>query len=285
VKGKPRGGSHSTQPGRQAQSQSGAVKRKPQSATGTQSAIVGLGIPGVLFGQGLALIPFSFAACTFFMSIAVILSWLVLFQTFREMSKRLAGVLISLALLGTTLWVILVPAPLRAFLFSNPGNYPEGTDIYGIKWKPNFSELSIITSNDSDIDYTHFDVSLRVGPDLAFETGGMAPGINQCSLGIEVPESWLDLRLTSTDKNKPSSIPLLAPTAGSLYRIRCATFLSKSKIDARIAITSRNDQHVEPQWAAMLVDFDASFRHRHHFFKQCFKVNCGDIPETIFDKH
>src|SRR4029077_4482255 len=124
------------------------------------------------------------------------------------------------------------------------------------------------------VDYTNLDVLLRVGSDLGFEAGGMAPGLNQCSSGVEVPENWLDVRLRSTDKNRPLSIPLLAPTSGTLYRIRCATLVSKSKIQARIAIVAQNDQHVEPQWAAMLVDFDASFRHRHRFFPQCFKGNC-----------
>ena len=125
---------------------------------------------------------------------------------------------------------------------------------------------------------------LKSGPDLEFETGGIAPGINQCSFGVERPEGWLDLRISSTDKNKPWSAPLLAPTSGSLYRIRCPTLVSNSKIEARIAIVSRNDEHVEPQWPAMSVDFEASFRHRHWFFPQCFKGSCGEIPETIFGR-
>jgi hypothetical protein len=256
-----------------------------QTGSATQSAIIGLGIPGVLFGQGLALMPFSFRACILFLSIAVLLACGVLVQIFHGQPKKIsAGVISGLAVLGVTLWIILVPAPVRGVLFSNPGNYTEGTDVYGVKWKAKFSELGIVLSNDGDKDYTNLDILLRVGPDLGFETGGIAPGINQCSFGVERPEGWLDLRISSTDKNKPWSAPLLAPTSGSLYRIRCPTLVSNSKIEARIAIVSRNDQHVEPQWVAMSVDFEASFRHRHWFFPQCFKGSCGEIPETIFDR-
>jgi hypothetical protein len=61
----------------------GTAKRS-QTKSANHSAIVDLGIPALLFGQGLALVPFSFRACIAFMSFAVIFSWSVNFELFLE---------------------------------------------------------------------------------------------------------------------------------------------------------------------------------------------------------
>ena len=246
-----------------------------------QSWIVSLGVPGVLFGQGLALIPLNIWAGIGFMTAAVALSCGLIFRAFHrgQATKRWVGVFCTLAVFGITLRIILIPAPMRALIFENPGNYQEGTDVYGIKWKPNYSELGFLLVNDGDMDYIDLDILVGINPGMGFESGGIAPGINQCWLGVEHPGEMFDLKLTSTDKSKPLSIPLLAPTSGSRYRVRCATLASKSRIEVRLAVIAENGQHVEPLWAALSSDFDASFRHRHRFFTQCFKGNCGEIRE------
>jgi hypothetical protein len=188
--------------------------------------------------------------------------------------------LCTLTVFGITLWIILVPAPC-AYLFSSRGDYQEGTDVYGVKWKPSYSELGFLLSNDSDTDYTDLNILIGINPGLGFEAGGMAPGINQCALGLELPENMFDLRLTSADKNRPLSIPLLTLTAGTRYRVRCSNFAPRSKIEVRVAVVpERGEQRIEPQWAALSVDFYASYRHRHWFLPQCFKSDCGTISEV-----
>jgi hypothetical protein len=139
-----------------------------------------LGIPGLLFAQGFALLPFSFCFGIGCMCLALFISWWALFRVFHrgETLKRWVGVIGTTAVFAFILWILYRPPLIAVFLISTPDNYPEGTDIYGIKWKPNFSELSVVLLNDSDVDFINLDVLIRTN--LGFEGGGIAPGVNQC---------------------------------------------------------------------------------------------------------
>jgi hypothetical protein len=284
VKRKPGRGNQPPQTQRQPQSQPGTSKTSQKGSAG-QSSIIGLGIPGLLFAQGFALLPFSFRAGIACMSLALVLSWWALFRVFHrgETLKRWAGVIGTAVTFVLILWILYRPPLITVFLFSTPGNYPEGADIYGIKWKPNYSELSVVLVNESDVDFLNLDVLIRTN--LSFENGGIAPGVNQCSLGFELPgPKILEATLTPADpKSKAPSIPLLTPSGGSLYRMRCTRFASKSRIDARFAIVADSAQHVEPQWAKLAADYDANFWPKHRFVPQCFKGNCAELTERMRD--
>jgi hypothetical protein len=183
----------------------------------------------------------------------------------NKLLKICTGVIVSAAVYGVILWILFRPPDIRIDLFSKPGNYPEGTDIYGIKWRSNYSELGIALFNDANIDYINLD--------------------NQCSLSFALPGPEItDITITPADaKSKAPSIPLLTPSGGSLYRMRCARFASKSRIDARFAITADSAQRVEPQWGMLSADYEANFMPRHSFVPRCFKGNCRQIPEKIRD--
>jgi hypothetical protein len=254
-----------------------------------QSAIVRLSIPSLVFGLGFTMIQRNFWAGIALMTVAIPLFWWMIFRVFRteERYQRLSGVLITSALYLLILWILLVPAPLDVLLFAEPGNYPEGTNIYGIEWKPNFSELGIVLTNDTDIDYTNLDVYLRT--DLMIANGGVAPGTNQCSIEADLPGvSIADARLTATDeKGNKFSLPVFdrsRPIIATDYRMRCARFAGKSKIDSRFSIVGKDlfsGSHIQPKWGKLSADYDASFRHRSRFFKQCFVANCGEMDEKI----
>jgi hypothetical protein len=58
-----------------------------------------------------------------------------------------------------SLKIIFVSAPLEIAPFADRGDYPEGTDIKGIKWEKGMSELRILISNHTAYSYDDLDIS------------------------------------------------------------------------------------------------------------------------------
>jgi hypothetical protein len=79
------------------------------------------------------------------------------------------------------IWAIWVPNSIALDLDSTSGNYSIDTDIYGIKWQLNYTELTVILDNRSDNDLTNIDIKLRT--DLTIVSVAVAPGINSCTSG------------------------------------------------------------------------------------------------------
>jgi hypothetical protein len=169
-----------------------------------------------------------------------------------------------------------------------PGNFIDGTNIYGIEWKNNYSELSIIITNDTNVNYTDLDIYIRT--DMMIAAGGIAPGVNQCFTEGDIPGlSVAGQRFTVHGmEGGPLEIPLfnMQVKKSSIYRIRCARTAAKSRIDAEFAIVAGGfdlnpPPKIQAKWAKVSMDYDASFRHRPRFFKQCFIDDCGEVTNQI----
>jgi hypothetical protein len=176
-------GNQPRQPQRQSQSQQGSVNTA-QKRTAARSPTIELGIPALLYGQSLALIPFAFWIGILGMSLSALwLGWL-LFRFYTGKVPRWSAAIVTMAAHAVILWIFFKPPPMRVDLLPSLANYPDGTDVYGITWKSNYSELSVALFNDADIDYINVDV--RIQTNLGFEKGVIVPGVNQCSLGFDM---------------------------------------------------------------------------------------------------
>jgi hypothetical protein len=219
--------------------------------------------------------PFAFWFGIFGISVAAFwLGWL-LYRFYTSKILKLTAVIILITAHAIVLWIFFEPPPMRVDLFSNLANYPDGTDVYGITWKSNYSELGVALFNDADIDYVNVDIRIRTN--LGFEKGVIVPGVNQCSLGFDMDTPGrpriTDARLTPVDpKGQEVFIPVLTPSGGSLYRLRCARFASKSRIDAVFATTASSDKREPPRRAMLSGDYEANFWPRHVI--QCLQGNC-----------
>jgi hypothetical protein len=266
-------GNQPRQPQRQSQSQQGSVNTA-QKRTAARSPTIELGIPALLYGQSLALIPFAFWIGILGMSLSALwLGWL-LFRFYTGKVPRWSAAIVTMAAHAVILWIFFKPPPMRVDLLPSLANYPDGTDVYGITWKSNYSELSVALFNDADIDYINVDV--RIQTNLGFEKGVIVPGVNQCSLGfdMDIPGHRLsDARLTPVNpKDQEVFLPFLTPFGGSLYRLRCARFASKSRIDAVFAITAPSAKREVPGRAMLSGDYETNFWSRPVI--QCLQGKC-----------
>src|SRR5205823_1319749 len=76
---------------------------------------------------------------------------------------RMAGLLVII-LLGAafSLGIVFVKAPLEISTLVTDADYPRGTKIANIEWRPEFTELEVWVTNSSDKNYD--DLSLLIRP-------------------------------------------------------------------------------------------------------------------------
>src|SRR5260370_11429442 len=152
------------------------------SNTEHRIATYGIWIPGVAYPGGIAVIVFNFYDGVAVISIALITIIIVLFFIFpTERSWIIAGIMISVAVYGTTIWFIWFPAKtnVHGTLTYVASDFGENVDIYGIKWKRRYSAIVLNLENIGDHDFTNIDAYVWV--DAQIVESGMANGINTCT--------------------------------------------------------------------------------------------------------
>jgi hypothetical protein len=219
---------------------------------GIPVAAVGIGVSimgwtNFWFGLGVATIAYAFLVFD-----------LLRFLEHRKTWERIIVGISALMLYLFFAWTIFVPTPLDVLLFSTPGNYDENTDIYGIKWKSNFTELGIVIENDTGTNYTDLDAYIRT--DVTIATGAISSGgVNQCSLEADLPGLQIagaQLNIVGTQKSIPLFLNRLNPA--TIYRLRCPRVASKSRVDARFAVVGApGNNKVQPRWAKLSAEYDA----------------------------
>src|ERR1700722_2669539 len=124
-----------------------------------------------------------------------------------------------------------------------PGNYAEGTDVHGLKWKPEWSDLRITLANKNDIDLKDVDIEFLVDePDAAVTQIG-----DFCSIasGNGITD------IVGTDNRTGSQIHF--PTSGASrhpYRILCSKIPANIDVQVVVAVAAtdssqkRRPQHV-----------------------------------------
>jgi hypothetical protein len=196
----------------------------PKSPVGSgglsQRESLPLAILGIVVGVGFAMIPLNFwvgIAISAISELLLLIALFILVQNRRIRMLSIASAIIAYSVIVFALWV---PNSIAPLLASDPGNYPKDTEIYGIKWQLNFSELTLVLDNRSDNDLTNLDIYVRT--DLTIVAVGMAPGINTCSSEPYMPVAIASARVTQQGgEANQNDIPLLkGHVSASVYRLR-----------------------------------------------------------------
>jgi hypothetical protein len=131
-----------------------------------------------------------------------------------------------------TQWFVLVPGPLPVYASVTDGEYPPGTKVGGIAWKPQFTELKVSIQNPTNKPYEDLNILLRPNEPVA--------AISQIS---DLPEvSFQDnnggmTRLFDIDQSgisKVAPLALLGTDAG--YRVQCHRLPAHSTLKIVMAL-------------------------------------------------
>jgi hypothetical protein len=233
---------------------------RPTGASAQQAFLV-LGIPSLGFGLGFAMIQINFWVGVGLMVLFLPLFWWLISRVFEEGEpvKRIIGVITSIGIFAGIMWAIWVPASIRVGFDDEPVDHPPGSEIYGIKWREDYSQLTMMLYNYGVTDMR--DVDLRIATDLLIAGAGIGPGINACSAEAAAAGKITFGKIATmyTDRSgKTIEIPWTDQNrrlASSLFRIKCERVASKSKIEIKFPILAKDWARGEPKkqvrWAVV----------------------------------
>lgn len=127
--------------------------------------------------------------------------------------------------------IVFVKAPLGVSALMTDATYPAGTQISGIAWRPEFTEVQVWINNDTDKNYDDLNLVLR--PVSAIASIGQASTLPGISFEEKNHES---VRLMAGQINQMSAIPLALLATDGGYRVRCQHLPSHSTLEITLAL-------------------------------------------------
>jgi len=228
---------------------------KSQARSRAAKYAVKIGLPLVLIGIGISL----FFTPNFWTGVIIfcIGIWLatrdIARQPFVRRLKRRDKIFLRIAYVAAVLafaWWLFRPVQVELQASSNVPTYGEGTDVSGIHWTKEYSDLRLSVRNNSDLDYDNLDIAvttdetfvdLRQTSGLASCTiapegepffvtsqrmvGGMPIGPGKMAGGVPIgPADTSGQNYTVIAVDKTGRIISISGGVNQTYRIRCEKF-------------------------------------------------------------
>jgi hypothetical protein len=133
--------------------------------------------------------------------------------------RKLCTVAVILALAALFSWIyVFVPAPLDLNARATDGEFPAGTVISGISWKPEFTKLEVDISNPTDRSYEDLNLVLR--PTTAVAEIAQSTNISDVTFEDRLHLNQ-DLLNINPETGMRRAIPLVIVATDAGYRVRC----------------------------------------------------------------
>lgn len=270
--------------------------------------VIRVGVPlGIIaIGVGLMTTPMSFwlGMILFYVGLAL-LAFDIAFEEFFQRIPGKVQVIMGLLYVGAIIlasfhWIF-VPAPLEIWAESSAPVYGEGSDIEGISWEPQYSEMHFWIKNPSSSEYSNFEAEISTDEVIAGvrETNGESDckiASTHQSLIIQGQEHTPDSKLIGQAGNPIRGqhawvIPLdkngkpIVPVSGGdwSYKIRCDAIPANSEIDFFVALEvvvddpSRNMLFGPPtpaSWITMRSNYDRRWTRKTEITKCSMQSIC-----------
>jgi hypothetical protein len=136
-----------------------------------------------------------------------------------KLKWQLSASAVLLLLTSAFSWgVVFVKAPLPVEAHETDGEYPAGTVIAGIKWRPEFTELSVDIENPEDRAYEDLNIVIR--PNNAVAEVAQKSSVSDVTI-VDADEFAMDLVAKIGQTKKQLAFPVVLIATDSGYRVRC----------------------------------------------------------------
>lgn len=158
-----------------------------------------------------------------------------------RMAKFVGWSIIAVLILSFSRFLVFVPAPLGLGAAATAAEFPGGTVIGGIPWKPFYTELDILINNPTDDSYD--DVDLLLQPDHPVAAVGQASGLP----GVSFQDRYGEELRVALDESAVSLV-LVATNAG--YRVHCGRIPPQSALRVVMAVVELRSGMFNPPTAS-----------------------------------
>ncbi len=223
------------------------------------------GTVGLLSSVGAILIPSYYWWFIAFTYIGFILLAIDIYYEFNDRTApKVIGISVLVILSALfSLGFVFTKAPLGIIVSAYEGNHEEGKIIGDISWEPNYSEMRILITNRSLMDYEGFD--------LEFTTDSRVVKLGQISdisnVAFSSQMDTLNPRITSIDEDgkKHEHLFSVRATSGLPHRIRVEKLPSNYTLQLVVALIGKennetSDPKKRPKWACIRGDYMARYK-------------------------
>jgi hypothetical protein len=158
--------------------------------------------------------------------------------------KFWGGVVASIVLSIFVGWMIWIPSPGPPLLVIENNPFPTNKDVYGIKWKSEYSSITIAYVNFTGYSYNNLDLLIATGASIYDK--GIYSGTNTCAGEFWSPISTAAMTWTVRGvEGGPLAIPMLATntTWSNMYHVHCDGLSNNSaKIEIILAVVPQKSQ-------------------------------------------
>lgn len=155
----------------------------------------------------------------------------------RRWIKISGTAIIALLCTGFTRSFVLVPAPLGVSAMATIAEYPTGTTIAGIPWKPYYTEETFLINNPTDEAYT--DIELVLHPDHPVVTAAQKTSLPNV---LVQEEHDFGLRM-SMDQYV---VPFVLVASNTSYNVHCDRLPARSALEILVVLVDFKPQMVRP---------------------------------------
>jgi hypothetical protein len=178
------------------------------------------------FWTGVALVYFGFL-------LLMVDLWLEPDFRGKPRSRAVAALFIFLLITVFSWVMVFVDAPLPVRAMMTDGDYPNGTVIAGIAWRPEFTELNVDLENPTD--KTYEDLNIVVRPTEA--VAAIAQITSVPGVSIEDKYNFASNTLDVDSQSRTSkAVPLTLIATDAGYRVRCPRLTGHSVLKLVIAL-------------------------------------------------
>jgi len=130
-------------------------------------------------------------------------------------------------------FVVFAPAPLEIQWTYVDADYPQGTPIAGIPWEPTCSEVQIVITNGTNLEYR--DLNAQINSDMVNAAVGQLSTLPGVSFGPYL-QSRLVTKMQDKDGN-PVAMPI--HRIGGIWTVRCERLQAKTSLAVVLAVAKR----------------------------------------------
>jgi hypothetical protein len=222
---------------------------------------------------------FWWAAGLFYLGLVIGLIDLYFEKSVGQIVRIFFAVVILTICYGFTFGIVRFPAPIELQSNWSKSDYPTGTDVSGIKWRPGISELRVSFHNPTDRDYEDVDLSILT-----------TEGVAQVSQVTSIPCAPVSENVISVHDSQSDVFQSLASPGPQ--RFRCDKLPGGATVQFLLAVANIDDllksmgnarvgsslpagiygPKKKPRWVAIRCTYRVTFR--PHFIGK--KLDVGD---------
>lgn len=179
----------------------------------------------------------------------------------KKSASRHIGCISIICVFVIIVIVFINPASISATIFVG-SEYPEGSDVGGIKWHQNYGSLFVLISSGENVDLDNFDAYIETDAQAILPTI-VYSSASTCSISlVEAAATAGEVIIVNTDTKMHLHVPFTKVVSSQLVHVHCDRLLKGSNMQILLPLVVAPHDPSRPtlKWAELSMSMEARYR-------------------------